>query len=139
LLRSGKKAPSGGHALIVQPRKYLPSRPFPRHRLFLHDAGAREEATMTPEERNLVSDLFGRLATVENSPRDPEAERVIKEGLTRAPNAIYALVQTTLVQDEALKHADERIRALESQLAGGGQQQSSGGFLAGGPGSRRGR
>ena len=69
---------------------------------------------MTPEERNLVIELFDRLATLEDAPRDPEAERLIRDGLRQAPNAPYALVQTVLVQDEALKRADARIRELES-------------------------
>ena len=69
---------------------------------------------MTPEERNLVIELFDRLATLEDAPRDPEAERLIRDGLRQAPNAPYALVQTVLVQDEALKRADARIRDLES-------------------------
>jgi uncharacterized protein len=68
---------------------------------------------MTPEERNLVIELFDRLATLEDAQRDPEAERLIKDGLRQAPNALYALVQTVLVQDEALKRADARIRELE--------------------------
>jgi uncharacterized protein len=68
---------------------------------------------MTPEERNLVIELFDRLATLEDAQRDPEAERLIRDGLRQAPNAPYALVQTVLVQDEALKRADERIRELE--------------------------
>ena len=68
---------------------------------------------MTPEERNLVIELFDRLATLEDAQRDPEAERLIKDGLRQAPNAPYALVQTVLVQDEALKRADARIRELE--------------------------
>jgi hypothetical protein len=68
---------------------------------------------MTPQERQLVDELFDRLATLENSPRDPDAERAIVEGLRRAPNAVYALVQTTLVQDEALKRAHARIEELE--------------------------
>ena len=68
---------------------------------------------MTPEERNLVVQLFDRLATLEDAERDPEAVRLIAEGLRQAPNAPYALVQTVLVQDEALKRADARIRALE--------------------------
>jgi hypothetical protein len=68
---------------------------------------------MTPEERKLVTDLFDRLATLEDAPRDPEAERLIRDGLRQAPNAVYALVQTTLVQDEALKRADAHIRELE--------------------------
>src|SRR5262245_64553022 len=68
---------------------------------------------MTPEERNLVIELFDRLATLEDAQRDPEAERLIRDGLRQAPNALYALVQTVLVQDEALKQADAHIRALE--------------------------
>jgi hypothetical protein len=72
---------------------------------------------MTPEERNLVIELFDRLATLEDAQRDPEAERLIRDGLRQAPNATYALVQTVLVQDEALKRADARIRELESGSA----------------------
>src|SRR2546422_7333983 len=72
---------------------------------------------MTPEERNLVIELFDRLATLEDAQRDPEAERLIRDGLRQAPNAPYALVQTVLVQDEALKRADARIRELEGAVA----------------------
>ena len=83
---------------------------------------------MTPQERELVTELFDRLATLENAPRDAEAERAIIEGLRRAPNAAYSLVQTALVQDEALKRADARIRALEAQLGEDAAPQA-GGFL----------
>jgi hypothetical protein len=72
---------------------------------------------MTPEERNLIIDLFDRLVTLEDAQRDPDAERLISDGLRQAPNAPYALVQTVLVQDEALKRADERIRELEAGSA----------------------
>ena len=83
---------------------------------------------MTPQERHLIDDLFDRLASLENTPRDPEAERAMIEGLRRAPNAVYALVQTTLLQDEALKRASARIEELE----GSAQPQAapaSGSFL----------
>ena len=79
---------------------------------------------MTPEERQLIDDLFDRLARLEANPRDPDAERAIAEGLKRAPHAAYALVQTALVQDEALKRADARIREL-SVTAQPPEQQSS--------------
>src|SRR6266508_3115463 len=49
--------------------------------------------------------------------RNPEAERLIRDGLRQAPNAPYALVQTVLVQDEVLKRADARIRELEGAVA----------------------
>jgi hypothetical protein len=83
---------------------------------------------MTPQERQLVDDLFDRLSQLENAPRDPDAKTAIAEGLRRAPNAVYALVQTVLLQDEALKRAHNRIQELEQSQAGQ-QSQSSGGFL----------
>ena len=69
---------------------------------------------MTPQERQLIDDLFDRLAKLENAPRDPEAMSAIMQGLRKAPNAVYALVQTALVQDEALKRANDRIQELEA-------------------------
>jgi hypothetical protein len=82
---------------------------------------------MTPQERQMVDDLFDRLSRMESAPRDPDATAVIAQGLRDAPNAVYALVQTVLVQDEALKRANERIQQLEA--GGAGDQNQSGGFL----------
>ena len=79
---------------------------------------------MTPQERELVTGLFDRLASLESTPRDPDAERAVAQGLARAPHALYALVQTALVQDEALKRAYARIQELE-----GGEETPRGGFL----------
>ena len=81
---------------------------------------------MTPQERQLIEDLFDRLSKLEGSPRDRGAESAIIEGLRRAPNATYALVQTVLVQDEALRRANARIQELEGH---GPEPQQSGGFL----------
>ncbi len=82
---------------------------------------------MTPQERQLVDDLFDRLSRVESAPRDPDAAAAIADGLRKAPNAVYALVQTALLQDEALKRANSRIQELEAGQAP--QQPQSGGFL----------
>jgi uncharacterized protein len=82
---------------------------------------------MNPQERQLVDDLFDRLAKVESAPRDADASAAIADGLRKAPNATYALVQTVLVQDEALKRAAARIEELEQGQAGA--QPQSGGFL----------
>ncbi|MGJ4910177.1 DUF2076 domain-containing protein [Bradyrhizobium sp. HKCCYLS2033] len=82
---------------------------------------------MTPQERQLIDDLFDRLAKLESAPRDPEAAAAIAQALQRAPNAVYALVQTVLVQDEALKRANARIEELQHAQAP--QQAQSGGFL----------
>jgi hypothetical protein len=81
---------------------------------------------MTPQERQSVDELFDRLAKLESTARDKDAERTIAEGLARAPNAIYPLVQTVLVQDEALRRADARIRELGGDDDGA---RTSGGFL----------
>ena len=82
---------------------------------------------MTPQERQLVDELFDRLTKLENAPRDPDATAAISDGLRKAPGAIYALVQTVLLQDEALKRAHARIQELEAGQAP--EQAQSGGFL----------
>jgi len=82
---------------------------------------------MTPQERQMIDDLFDRLARLESAPRDPDAVAAIAQGLRQAPNAVYALVQTVLVQDEALKRANSRIQELEA--GGAPAQQQPGGFL----------
>src|SRR5438874_12610000 len=91
---------------IVDPEKLMSS-----------DPSNPEERQMTPQERELIADLFDRLAQLERQPYDPDAERAIRDGLRRAPHAIYPLVQTVLVQDEALKAANARIEALESSAS----------------------
>ncbi len=81
---------------------------------------------MTPQERQLIDDLFDHLEKLENAPRDGEAEAAIAQGLRRAPHAVYALVQTVLIQDEALKRASARIEELEGNAP---EQRPAGGFL----------
>ena len=78
---------------------------------------------MTPQERQLIGELFQRLASLENAPRDPDADAMIREGLRRAPNAAYSLVQTVLLQDEALKAANAHIQDYEQ--ATGAPRQSN--------------
>src|SRR5580700_7964517 len=87
----------------------------------------RGRESMTPQERQLVDDLFDRLSRVEDAPRDPDAVAAMAEGLRKAPRAVYALVQTVLLQDEALKRANARIQELEQAHAP--EQTQSGGFL----------
>jgi hypothetical protein len=72
---------------------------------------------MTPQEQELIKGLFDRLSQLESQPRDPEAARLIAQGLTGAPHAIYPLVQTVLLQDEALKRANARIEELQVQTS----------------------
>ena len=85
---------------------------------------------MTPQDAKLIEQLFDRLASLESVPRDAEAVRAINDGLKRAPNALYPLVQTALVQDEALRRADARIHELEGELGiAPGEPAQQPGFL----------
>src|SRR5258707_14087503 len=90
------------------------------------DVIRQRRGTMTPQEQQLVADLFDRLASLEGQRRDPDAERLIREGLGRAPNSVYASVQSVLVQDEAPKRANGRIEELERAIAA--PAETGGGF-----------
>jgi hypothetical protein len=90
---------------------------------------------MTPDERNLITSLFDRLSSTSNQPRDPEADQLIRSKVTENPAAPYLLAQSTLVMQHALANAQNRISALEKQIAesnapAAGTQQG-GGFLSG--------
>ena len=73
---------------------------------------------MTPQERDLITALLGRLKQQANQPKDPEADALIRQGVAQQPDAPYLLVQTVLIQDMALRNAENRIAELERQLAG---------------------
>ena len=45
-------------------------------------------AAMTPQEQALVNELFDRLAKLESSSRDRDAERLITDGLRQAPHVV---------------------------------------------------
>ena len=72
---------------------------------------------MTPDERNLISGLFDRLATASNQPKDSEADQLIRSKVAENPAAPYLLAQSTLVMQQALANAQNRISALEKQIA----------------------
>ena len=84
---------------------------------------------MQPEERDLITGLFGRLNGFEAQPRDPEADRLITRSIAMQPGAPYLLVQTVLVQEQALKAAQARIAELEAKAA----TAPTPGFLASAP------
>ena len=84
---------------------------------------------MQSEERDLIAGLFGRLNGFEAQPRDPEADRLIAQSIASQPGAPYLLVQTVLVQEQALKGAQARIAELEAKVAAA----PAPGFLASAP------
>jgi hypothetical protein len=87
---------------------------------------------MQSQERELITGLFGRLQPFESQPRDAEAEALIKDLVARQPAAPYLLAQTVLVQEQALKAAQERIAELESR-AGAAPPAAASGFLGSAP------
>ena len=77
---------------------------------------------MTPNEKALIEDLFSRLRSNTGGQRDGEAEQLIAGEMQKTPGAAYALAQTVLVQDQALRQAHEQLKAAQQQAA---QQQTA--------------
>ncbi|MCB1536891.1 MAG: DUF2076 domain-containing protein, partial [Rhodoblastus sp.] len=96
---------------------------------------------MSPEERQVLVELFQRTNAAAGQPRDKDAEAFITEAVRLQPYAPYLLAQAVLLQEQAMKSASERMQQLEAenqqlrdQVAQGGpaaQQQGQGGFLGG--------
>src|SRR5690349_8261205 len=95
---------------------------------------------MTPQERDLLTTLLDRLKTtaVQGQPKDPDADRLIRQATAEQPDMPYYLVQTVLIQDLSLHQAQNRIADLEKQLADAQQaaKPTVGSFLGGLFGSR---
>jgi len=72
---------------------------------------------MTPNEKALIEDLFTRLRANVGSQRDGEAEQLIAGEMQKTPGAAYALAQTVLVQDQALRQAHDQLKAAQQQAA----------------------
>jgi hypothetical protein len=72
---------------------------------------------MTPQERDLITSLFGRLQQAAGQAKDGDADALIRQGIAQHPDAPYLLVQTVLIEDMALAEAQRRIAELERQLA----------------------
>ncbi len=72
---------------------------------------------MQQQERDLISGLFERLKPFESQARDGEADSFIRGLTAQQPAASYLLVRTVLVQEQALKAAQERIAELGSKTA----------------------
>ncbi|MBK1663914.1 ABC transporter substrate-binding protein [Rhodospirillum rubrum] len=86
---------------------------------------------MNQTERDMIEGLFGKLRTVESQApqRDSDAERFIAQRIAASPNAAYYMAQTILVQEQALKAANERLTEMERERET--RPAASGGFLSG--------
>ena len=84
---------------------------------------------LTPEDRDAIEGLFDRLETVaaKSDPRDADAEALIQQRLRMAPASPYYMAQTILVQEHALRLAEQKIADLEAEAT----RRPAGGFLGG--------
>jgi hypothetical protein len=71
---------------------------------------------MSPEERQMLADLFERIRANAAAPRDPQAESFINDAVRQQPFAPYILAQTVLVQQQALEAAARHVSELEAQV-----------------------
>ncbi len=76
---------------------------------------------MTNEERDLLTSFVQRVSGVgapgQLPPLDPEADRLLADLFTRAPEARYRMTQTAFVQEAALHQAQAQIQQLQADLA----------------------
>lgn len=84
---------------------------------------------MTPDEKQLLTDLANKIAQTPAPPRDPEAEDFIRTHIGSRPDALYLMTQTVIIQNLALDHATQEIEQLKQQVGPG---RSSGGSFLGG-------
>lgn len=91
---------------------------------------------MTPDEQDMIEDLFDRLADQRPPSKDRQADALIQRAMREVPDAAYMLVQTALVYEHQLQEASARIAELEAQLeASAPVEDRGGGFLPSGMGS----
>jgi uncharacterized protein len=102
----------------------------------------QRKCAMSPEERQLLSDLFERVRSQANAPRDRDAENFIADAVRSQPYAPYLLAQAVIVQEQALHAADQKLQELQAQVShlqaeaqaqsqAQAERPSSGGFLGG--------
>jgi hypothetical protein len=71
---------------------------------------------MSPEERQLLAGLFDRVRGQSTVPRDAEAEAFISDAVRAQPYAPYLLAQSVIVQEAALRAANDKLQQLEAQV-----------------------
>jgi hypothetical protein len=89
---------------------------------------------MTPQEAQMLQDLVRKVEGTQLTEKDPDAEALLNEGLSRDPDALYKLAQTVLIQNIALEQARAQMQRMRQQLAPGQATSFLGGpFLGGTP------
>jgi hypothetical protein len=86
---------------------------------------------MNDQERQVIDDIFARLAQVANQPREPEAERYIADKVRGQPYAPYAMAQAIVVQEQALANLNGELEQLRAEVDRLQRQPQGGGILSG--------
>lgn len=84
---------------------------------------------MNTQEREQLNQFLNQLLGVKLTAKDDEAEHLIQEAIARQPDAAYLLVQRSLLQDQALRAAQEQIADLQQRLQQKETAASNRGFL----------
>src|SRR5258706_15964708 len=71
---------------------------------------------MTRQERQLLSTFRQQLAQTRADPKDAEADALIREAISRQPDASYLLAQRAMGLDLALKAAQAQTGKLQAEL-----------------------
>jgi hypothetical protein len=87
---------------------------------------------MTPQERDLILAVAQRLRGAPPMNKDQEADQFIRSTIGTLPDALYQLTQAVIVQEQGLRHAQERIQQLETAAQQAPAQHSFLGGLFGG-------
>ncbi|WP_343183221.1 DUF2076 domain-containing protein [Buchnera aphidicola (Neophyllaphis podocarpi)] len=87
---------------------------------------------MHNEEISLIKNLFYRLkeAEINSNSRDQSAEKIIKNLLDNQPNSPYYMIQTILIQEEAIKKLNAKINLLENKIISSKSKTNNKGFFS---------
>src|SRR5258705_12523767 len=79
---------------------------------------------MTPQEQEMIGDLIDRVNQTQLTEKDSDAEKMLRDGLGKNPDALYILAQTVLVQKYALEQAQAQLADAKAQVEQLQQQKS---------------
>lgn len=89
---------------------------------------------MNTEEKRLLSEFLDQLKGIRGIQKDQEALDLIKKAADSQPDAMYLLVQKSLLQDQALNGAKAQIASLQRELADARRNEgAAGSFLGSNP------
>lgn len=89
---------------------------------------------MNTEEKRLLSEFLDQLKGIRGVQKDEEARALIQSAGESQPDALYLLVQKSLLQDQALNGARTQIAALQRELADARRNEgAAGSFLGNNP------